>query len=119
LLTIFIFKQDKMKYSYPTLFKHFHGRREIRITVNDFGEVQRKPYEYPGIPHVDIVPSVIAVEAKDVPKIEALFHKFGVSYIKIPLQKATLYVDEKKRDVQSLKKFQNWSEGGVWNGRML
>jgi len=76
------------KYNRATIWRSLHGQRVIRIVTNDFGKAVHKPYEYPGIPHVDIAPGVIAVKKKEAPKIEALFHEFKVSYIKIVPKRA-------------------------------
>ena len=79
----YLYFQKGMRCSYPTLYRRLHGRREIRITVNGFGEARPKTFEYLGVPHVDIMQGVVTVKTKDAPKIEALFREFGVSYIKI------------------------------------
>lgn len=78
----FIYTQKNMTYARPSLYRRLHGRREIRTAINEFGGVYHKIFEYPGIPHQDIAPGVIAVERKHVEPVEAIFKRFKVPFIK-------------------------------------
>jgi len=80
---VFVFKSNSPAISKAGIHFKLCGYRGERLTISPYGEAVPKMYEYPGIPHVDIAPSVIAVKKKEAPKIEALFHEFKVSYIKI------------------------------------
>ena len=76
-----------MARNYSSLYRRLHGRREIRVTVDDFGGVIHKPFEYPGVPHVDIIPGAIAVDARMAARVEEIFKKFKVAYMKITPRK--------------------------------
>ena len=83
----YVYFMKGAKCNRATIWRSLHGQRVIRIVANDFGKAVHKPYEYPGIPHVDIAPSVIAVEKKEAPKIEELFRRFNVRYLLIEPRK--------------------------------
>lgn len=52
---LYIYRPDGVFCSAANLHRALHGRREIRTSTDDFGRVVHKMFEYPGIPHRDII----------------------------------------------------------------
>lgn len=80
--TLFIFRSSDSPYSGMALHRALHGRRDIGTSTDDFGRVIHKTYEYPGIPHQDIIPGVIAVEPQHARRVVEVFKKYHVLYIR-------------------------------------
>lgn len=81
-LTPFIYQSRGASRSPMKLHRILHGQRAVRTTKDKFGHVFHKTFEYPGIPHFDVIPGVIAVERKNITHIEKNFKHFNVPYIK-------------------------------------
>lgn len=90
-LTLFIYRIKGAPLGKMRLHRALHGRREIRVTKDKFGRVIHKTFEYPGIPHQDIIPGVIAVERAEVTRIEKKFRQLDVSYLLIHPKTATQF----------------------------
>lgn len=83
-LTLFIYRAKGASCHPTTLHDKIHGYSEIRIKKDAQGRTERKKYSYPGIPHHRLMRGGFVTDLKNAPIVEALFNRFGVSYIKCP-----------------------------------
>lgn len=90
-LTLFIYRVKGAACPPMKLHRALHGRREVRITKDEFGRVVHKTFEYPGIPHRDIIPGVIAVEPLHEGRVVEVFEKYRVPYIRASARMMNLW----------------------------
>jgi hypothetical protein len=83
-LTLFVYRTRGARCHPSTLYDHLHGFTEVRIKKDAYGRTARKIYRYPGIPHRDVLQSVLVVSGKNARALEELFNRYGVPYIKCP-----------------------------------
>ena len=79
---LFIYRVKDSSCSPITVHRALHGRREVRTTKDEFGRVVHKTFEYPGTPHRDIIPGVIAVEPRHERRVVEVFKKYRVPYVR-------------------------------------
>lgn len=80
--TLFIFRPSGASCSGVALHWALHGQCAIRTSADEFGRVVHKTYEYPGIPHFDVIPGVIAVEPRHERRVVETFEKYGVPHLR-------------------------------------
>jgi len=81
--SIFLFRSRSPLISRAGLYFKLCGYRGERITITPLGEAVPKTYAYDGIPHVKLGDGAILVDGCHVRRIEELFKKYQVSYLKI------------------------------------
>ena len=74
-LTFFVYYLKGAACFSMSLHRALHGRREIRVSKDEFWRVKHKTFEYPGIPHRDIIPGAFFVSARDENDITEFFDK--------------------------------------------
>jgi len=80
---VFVFKSNSPAISKAGIHFKLCGYRGERLTISPYGEAVPKMYEYPGIPHLKLARGIILVEAANVAKVEELFNRYQIPYLKI------------------------------------